>query len=67
MENLRRHVGCEYTLRLINKALTCGNMEPNSKKIVRSDKGTPQGNVVSPLLANIVLDNLDKKNGGNKI
>jgi len=61
MENLRRHVGCEYTLRLINKALTCGNMEPNSKKIVRSDKGTPQGNVVSPLLANIVLDNLDKK------
>jgi group II intron reverse transcriptase/maturase len=61
MENLRRHVGCEYTLRLIKKALTCGSMEPDSKKIVRSDMGTPQESVVSPLLANIVLDNLDKK------
>jgi hypothetical protein len=61
MENLRRHVGCEYTLRLIKKAMTCGSIEPDSKKRVRSDMGTTQGSVLSPLLENIVLDNLDKK------
>ena len=28
---------------------------------VKSDKGTPQGGLLSPLLANIMLDELDKE------
>lgn len=44
-------------LQLIRKFLTCGVMED---KIVSSTRcGTPQGGVISPLLANIVLNKLD--------
>ena len=40
--------------------LTCGKLDPKSKIIIHSSTGTPQGNVASPTLANIVLDLLDK-------
>jgi RNA-directed DNA polymerase len=45
-------------LRLINKWLKCGVMEESGLK--RTDTGTPQGGVISPLLANIYLNELDK-------
>jgi len=40
--------------------LSCGYIDPQTKALVRSNIGTPQGNVASPTLANIVLDKFDK-------
>lgn len=44
-------------LALLKKFLQAGVME--GTKIKRTRKGTPQGGVISPLLANIVLNHLD--------
>ena len=44
----------------MRSALKVGYLDPNTKKIVKSKVGTPQGSVISPLLANIVLHELDK-------
>ncbi len=44
-------------LNLIEKLLTSGVMEDG--KVTPTTKGTPQGGVISPLLANIALDHLD--------
>ena len=43
---------------LIKLFLKAGVMEDNNRRI--DDKGTPQGGVISPLLANIYLDHIDK-------
>ncbi len=45
-------------LRLVKLFLKAGVMEENN--ITRDYRGTPQGGVISPLLANIYLNNLDK-------
>jgi len=44
-------------LKLVNKFLRCGVLEDGAVKPTR--KGTPQGGVISPLLANIALNYLD--------
>jgi len=44
-------------LKLIKMILKVGVM---AEEIKRDDKGTPQGGVISPLLANIYLDKIDK-------
>ena len=45
-------------LKYIRKWLTCGVLD--SGLPIETDKGTPQGGVISPLLANIYLHELDK-------
>jgi group II intron reverse transcriptase/maturase len=45
-------------LRLVRAMLRAGVMEQGAVR--RSDTGTPQGGVVSPLLANVYLDRLDR-------
>ena len=45
--------------RLIHRYLTTGMMEEGA--IGQREKGTPQGSPLSPLLSNIVLDELDKE------
>jgi group II intron reverse transcriptase/maturase len=46
-------------LRIIHRFLKAGVVE--NGQFYKSIKGTPQGGVISPMLANIVLDVLDKK------
>lgn len=55
------HIGIQdrTILKLINKILKSGVYDPESKKIISTRKGTPQGGIISPLLANVVLNELD--------
>jgi RNA-directed DNA polymerase len=46
-------------LRLLRAMLRAGVMEQGAVR--RSDTGTPQGGVISPLLANVYLDRLDRE------
>jgi RNA-directed DNA polymerase len=50
---LHRRIGDGAILRLIGKWLHAGVMEDGERK--RTDSGTPQGGVISPMLANIFL------------
>eukprot|EP00245_Coleochaete_scutata_P009481 TRINITY_DN3129_c0_g3_i2.p1 TRINITY_DN3129_c0_g3~~TRINITY_DN3129_c0_g3_i2.p1 ORF type:complete len:622 (+),score=-69.83 TRINITY_DN3129_c0_g3_i2:204-1868(+) len=60
MKRLSKKITCQRTLELVNKALSAGYVDPVSGKIIREKTGTPQGSVLSPLLCNIVLHELDK-------
>lgn len=53
MKFLRHKIADENILRLINKWLKAGVMEEG--KLVRVSTGTPQGGIISPVLANIYL------------
>lgn len=55
---LRKRIKDERFLRLIRKFLNAGYMENNW--LHQSYSGTPQGGIISPILANIYLDQLDK-------
>ena len=56
---LQQYIDDPWTLRLIRKFLTSGVLDHGL--FARSDKGTPQGGQLSPLLANIYLNELDKE------
>jgi len=59
MERVRRRVSDPKALKLLRKWLKAGVMEEG---VVRgTDLGSPQGGVISPLLANIYLDDLDSE------
>jgi len=55
---LRKRIKDERFLRLIRKFLNAGYME--SMEFHRTYSGTPQGGIISPILANIYLDQFDK-------
>jgi RNA-directed DNA polymerase len=59
MSRLSQRIGDKEVLRLIRRYLTCGVMENGVKRA--STEGTPQGGPLSPILSNIVLDELDKE------
>ena len=59
MERLSRKVKDKRVLRLIRKYLESGIMIEGLK--IRSEEGTPQGGPLSPLLSNIMLDEVDKE------
>jgi retron-type reverse transcriptase len=52
---------CDKTLQLIRKSLTAVYFDPNSGEHIQTTLGAPPGNLYSPLLANILLNELDKK------
>lgn len=56
---LRKKIACETTLDLVNKSLKAGFVDPLTGQLQHPSKGTPQGSVLSPLLSNIVLHELD--------
>lgn len=60
MGALREKVGCRKTLGLIHRYLTAGVVLPDGIQEA-TPLGVPQGGPLSPLLANIVLDPLDKE------
>jgi RNA-directed DNA polymerase len=59
MARVAARVADQRVLKLIRACLTAGVMEDG---LVRSiDEGTPQGGPLSPLLSNLVLDELDQE------
>lgn len=59
MYNLSTKIGDKHLLRLIRKYLQSGIL--SGGLMSQRTKGTPQGSPLSPLLSNIVLDELDKE------
>lgn len=59
MQRLRRHITDERTLRLIRAYLDAGIMDAGV--VQEREQGTPQGGPLSPLLANVMLDEVDKE------
>ncbi len=59
MARLARHVKDKRILRIIRVFLNSGIMQDGV--CVARDEGTPQGGPLSPLLANLLLDDLDKE------
>jgi group II intron reverse transcriptase/maturase len=57
MDSVAARIADGNILRLIERFLNSGVMEEG--KFTPTTKGTPQGGVISPLLANIILDHLD--------
>jgi len=60
MRVLREKISCRETLNLVRKYLVAGVRLPDGT-LEETPKGVPQGGPLSPLLANIVLDPLDKE------
>jgi len=59
MSRVARRVDDKRVLRLIRHFLTAGLM--SNGVCVRREEGTPQGGPLSPLLANVLLDDMDKE------
>lgn len=59
MSRLSHRIEDKEVLGLIRRYLSCGVMENGIKR--SSTEGTPQGGPLSPILSNIVLDELDKE------
>ena len=58
MDRLKRRIADTAVLRLIRAYLNAGIMDGGVK--VERQQGTPQGGPLSPLLANVLLDDVDK-------
>jgi RNA-directed DNA polymerase len=59
INRLGRHVGDKRVLRVIGRFLRAGLMQDGV--CISREEGTPQGGPLSPLLANLLLDDLDRE------
>ena len=60
MWRLEQHVADRRVLSLIRRMLVANVVMPDGL-VVSNDEGTPQGGPLSPLLSNVVLDELDRE------
>lgn len=60
LDAIEKKVKCAKTISLIKKLITAGHIDPESGDFIKKRIGTSQGNILTPILANIVLDNFDK-------
>lgn len=58
LARLSKHVGDGRVLKLVHRMLKAKVVLPDGTRVV-TEEGTPQGGPLSPLLSNIVLDELD--------
>lgn len=58
MDRLARRIADKAVLRLIRRYLQAGIMADGV--VMACDEGTPQGGSLSPLLANVLLDEVDR-------
>jgi RNA-directed DNA polymerase len=65
MKLVARRISDARVLHVIKQWLSCGYVEDNQHH--QSNKGTPQGGVISPLLANIYLNPVDQAFTRNKL
>lgn len=61
MHRISEQIHAKQVLRLIGGYLRAGKLGTDNRKIHHNGKGIPQGGPLSPLLANIYLDPLDKQ------
>lgn len=61
MKCVKSQIKCDKTIQLVRKSLIAGYIDPNTNNHVKPSEGTSQGSVLSPLLANIVLNELDQR------
>ena len=59
MSRLARRIGDKHFLRIVRRFLQAGLMQEGV--CVAREEGTPQGGPLSPLLANLLLDDLDRE------
>jgi group II intron reverse transcriptase/maturase len=59
MERLARRIADQHLLRLIRRYLAAGMMQDGV--VIERAEGTPQGGPLSPLLANLLLDEWDRE------
>jgi RNA-directed DNA polymerase len=59
MSRLARKIGDKHLLRIIRRFLQAGLMQDGV--CVAREEGTPQGGPLSPLLSNVLLDDLDRE------
>lgn len=54
-----RRVSCPITLGLLSSALKAGFVDDLGNKVISNELGSPQGSILSPLLCNIYLHEMD--------
>ena len=59
MDRLRQRIADRKVTRLVLQFLKAGVL--SEEQFLRTDAGTPQGGVISPLLANIVLSTIEER------